>query len=124
MEFNDIYLIIGILLIHWFADFVLQTDKQAKGKSSDWSCLLAHTGIYSLMWFLPCLGYLSVTNCSHSIMLFPLVTFIAHTITDFYTSRINSQLYKDGKIHEFFVSVGFDQVLHYVQLLLTYKLLV
>lgn len=27
------------------------------------------------------------------------------------------------KTHYFFVSIGFDQILHYVQLLLTYQLL-
>jgi hypothetical protein len=32
--------ILVILFIHWLADFVLQTDKQAKGKSKNWSDLL------------------------------------------------------------------------------------
>lgn len=27
--------IFSIIIIHWFADFVLQTDKQAKGKSKN-----------------------------------------------------------------------------------------
>ena len=43
--------IFTILLIHWFADFVLQTDKQAKGKSKNWRDLLSHTLTYSLIWF-------------------------------------------------------------------------
>lgn len=54
---------------------------------------------------------------------FWLITFIAHTITDYFTSRLNSKLWSEGKVHNFFVSVGFDQVLHYVQLFTTYYLL-
>ena len=39
-----------IILIHWVGDFVLQTDKQAKGKSKNWNDLLSHTTSYSLLW--------------------------------------------------------------------------
>lgn len=113
--------IFSILLIHWFADFVLQTDKQAKGKSTSWAFLLEHTFMYSLTWLVPITFVGSITGLFTIKMLwFVPITFVAHTITDFYTSRINSSLYKEGKIHEFFVSVGFDQVLHYIQLFLTY----
>jgi hypothetical protein len=55
---------------------------------------------------------------------FGFITFIFHTITDYFTSRLNSKLWKKGDVHNFFVSIGFDQVLHYVQLFLTYKLLI
>jgi hypothetical protein len=55
--------------------------------------------------------------------LFVLITFIAHTITDYFTSRLNSKLWQQGKVHNFFISVGFDQVLHYIQLFTTYYLL-
>ena len=37
------------LLLHWYADFVCQTDKQAKSKSSNNLQLLAHTGTYGLI---------------------------------------------------------------------------
>jgi len=41
-----------ILIIHWIADFWLQSDSMAKGKSKNWKDLLHHTFIYSLvfMW--------------------------------------------------------------------------
>lgn len=117
--------IFSIILIHWFADFVLQTDKQAKGKSKNWKNLLSHTGIYSLVWLIPSL--IIFFNQSEigiiKALLFVLITFIAHTITDYFTSRLNSKLWTKGEVHNFFVSVGFDQVLHYVQLFLTYYLL-
>lgn len=99
------------LLVHWFADFVLQTDWQAENKSKNNVALTRHVSTYSLCW-LP-LG-----------ISFAAVTFVTHWLTDWVTSRINSRLYKAGKIHEFFVSVGFDQVIHYVTLALTYYWLV
>jgi Protein of unknown function (DUF3307) len=123
-------IILSILFIHWVADFVLQTDKQAKGKSKNWSDLLAHTFTYSTMWiFASCLliGYESKGHTTqwyviHSI-LFGLVTFICHTITDYFTSRLNSKLWAKGDVHNFFVSIGFDQYLHYIQLFVTFYLL-
>lgn len=118
-----------ILITHWVADFILQTDKQAKGKSKNWSDLLSHTGNYSLVWFLIVLlfGIFNKNQTTeyyvYSTILFVLITFICHTITDYFTSRLNSKLWAKGEVHNFFISVGFDQVLHYVQLFLTYQLL-
>ena len=51
------------------------------------------------------------------------ITFLSHTITDYFTSRINKKLWEKGDTHNFFVFVGLDQILHYFQLFLTYKLL-
>jgi hypothetical protein len=112
--------IFTIIIIHWIADFVFQTDKQAKGKSKNWHDLLSHTFSYSIIWFaVGCILFL-LGIISINFPLFILITFISHTITDYFTSRLNSKLWSQGKVHHFFVSVGFDQVLHYVQLFLTY----
>lgn len=133
--------VFSILIIHWIADFVLQTDKQAKGKSKNWRDLLSHTSIYSLVWLLIGFGiflngfkpYNQIHNTqmndywNHYIplgLLFVLITFICHTITDYFTSRLNNKLWVKGQTHNFFVSVGFDQILHYIQLFLTYYLLI
>ena len=115
----NLYEILGILFIHWFADFVLQTDKQAKGKSKNWSDLLAHTVTYSLVWWLIGLFHFKF----ELVMAFTATTFIFHTAQDYVTSRINSRLRVKGDVHNFFVSIGFDQWLHYAQLFITYQLL-
>lgn len=139
--------IFSILLIHWFSDFVMQTDKQAIGQSKNWSDLLSHTITYSLIWFLFILTYVGILEAMAKqlppfrLLLFVPITFIFHTITDYFTSRLNSRLipekeyahnygkgidkysffrYKNESWHNFFVSVGFDQVLHYIQLFTTY----
>ena len=123
--------IFSILLIHWFADFVLQTDKQAKGKSKNWSDLLAHTFNYSLIWlffgifwlFIPSRSEIQPTSNLLLPLNFAIITFIAHTITDYFTSRLNNKLWVKGDVHNFFVSIGFDQYLHYLQLFGTYYIL-
>ena len=136
-----------ILIIHFIADFVLQTDKQAKGKSKNWSDLLSHTYTYSCIWLIPVMIlFPNGWSTSHYVLAsltFGTITFVCHTITDYFTSRLNSKLWSQatfwqnsfnkekygedycskmsGKYtHNFFVSVGFDQLLHYTQLLLTY----
>lgn len=115
--------IFSIIIIHFIGDFVLQTDKQAKGKSKNWNDLLNHTAVYSLIWFIPIFIMIYYYHYNPLLWIFPFITFIAHTITDYLTSRLNSKLWTKGDVHNFFVSVGFDQVLHYVQLFTTYYLL-
>lgn len=132
--------IFTIIIIHWIADFVLQTDKQAKGKSKNWTDLLSHTVTYSFVWLFIggwiFLQQFKPYNIEHnrimsnywnyyipSGLLFVLITFICHTITDYFTSRLNSKLWTKGNVHYFFVSVGFDQILHYIQLFSTYYIL-
>ena len=119
-----------IIFIHWIADFVLQTDWQAQNKSKSNFALLSHTSNYSMVWLLPmCLVFGKMKEGATTEWIvwttfyFCIITFIAHTITDYFTSRLNSKLWAGGKVHYFFVSVGFDQVLHYGQLFLTYHYL-
>ena len=111
--------IVGMLLVHWFADFVLQTDWQAKNKSKNYLALLAHVSTYSAVWAIAMMAGMGFEKGFQ----FTYLTFFAHGLTDFLTSKLNTYLYDKGKIHEFFVSVGFDQVLHFVQIFGTYLLL-
>lgn len=126
--------VFSILIIHWFADFVLQTDKQAKGKSKNLKDLLGHTFTYTMIWYFVIIFFSIWGNhfngpttkdlgWSTFMILFPIITFIMHTITDYFTSRLNSKLWAKGDVHNFFVSIGFDQVLHYIQLFTTYYIL-
>lgn len=115
--------IFSIIFTHWVADFVLQTNKQAKEKSKSNKQLTLHVLSYSIVWLLIANVYSIITNNYLVVSLFPIITFICHWITDYFTSRLNTKLWNKGDVHNFFVSVGFDQVLHYIQLFLTYYLL-
>lgn len=124
----NIYIVLAILFIHWFADFVCQSDWQAQNKSKNNSALLEHTSIYSVIWYFPMIVVflfpsLSLEKAIVNSMAFVSITFVCHTIQDYFTSRLNSKLWEQKKVHNFFVSVGLDQFGHYVQLLLTYYLL-
>ena len=46
-----------------------------------------------------------------------------HWVTDFLTSRIGKPFWDKGDFHNGFVVVGFDQVLHYIQLVATLLML-
>lgn len=142
----DLKVVLAIILIHWLADFVFQTDKMAKGKSKNWEDLLEHTLCYSVIWLIIGTFYSIYLGNYWNGVYFALITFIAHTITDYFTSRLNSKLapkeetimlkwdinqkeepfirFPNGRsYHNLFVNIGFDQVLHYTQLLLTYYIL-
>lgn len=110
--------ILLLLFTHWVADFIFQTDEQAKGKSSSNWHLTAHVMTYTggLLIFAVFAVGLDV-----SIMYWALLNAGLHWCTDWVTSRINSKLWKEQKVHWFFVSVGFDQLIHYACLILTYQ---
>ena len=124
-----------IIIIHWIADFVFQAEDWANNKSRSNSSLFTHVLIYTVIWMIPA-GFLFDSNCEYSIVgkcintpnlfVFLMITFIAHFITDYFTSRIVKRKFENKEygspIPNFgaFTVIGFDQVLHYTQLFLTY----
>lgn len=125
-----IWMVTGLLVTHFIADFLLQTDWMALNKSKNRSALLCHTLVYSCC-FLWCGPW------------FAMMTFLLHTLTDAVTSRWTSKLWfmelvwddrtgysrthwvlkEPNPRHWFFVVIGLDQLIHGVSLLWTLKLL-
>jgi len=105
------------MLIHFLADFGLQTNDQAinKSTSSDW--LFKHVGVYSLIWLIATIPIFGVWS-----ILFAWVTFITHFITDYCTSRTGKPFLDKKDLHNGFVVVGFDQMIHFITLYYTFKL--
>ena len=125
-----------IIIVHWIADFIFQAEEWATNKSKSNVALFKHVATYSIIWvFASCilLGIGCKTGTTQWYMfnsiLFSLVTFTCHFITDYFTSRIVSKKFANkhygSPIPNFgaFTIIGIDQVLHYVQLFLTYKIL-
>jgi hypothetical protein len=125
-----------IIIVHWIADFIFQAEEWATNKSKSNLALLKHVSTYSTIWvFASCilLGIGSKTGTTqwyvYNSLLFSLITFICHFITDYFTSRIVSRKFANkhfgSPIPNFgaFTIIGIDQVLHYVQLFLTYKMI-
>lgn len=115
-------LILALLGLHWLADFVFQSHWMATNKSKSLAALSIHVITYSSTVLVGCVLINTDKPLTNSLW-FGLLTFICHWITDYFTSKVNARLYQQNKIHDFFVMVGFDQLLHYTQLLICYKLL-
>jgi hypothetical protein len=115
-----------ILVLHYVADFVIQTDWQARNKSSRWDALLGHTFTYSMIFFGFAVGYIMVITPLGSqiidarMLWLPIITFFCHTTTDYITSREVKKQFDKQNYHNGFAIIGFDQLLHYTQLILTY----
>ena len=96
----------SVIFTHWVADFILQTDWQAKNKSTNNIALLRHVSTYTI-----CLAIFSLLYKFSFEWI--ILNGVLHFVTDYITSRINSALWKKGDVHNFFVMVGFDQLIHY-----------
>lgn len=108
---------LALLTTHFIGDFLLQSNWMAVNKSKRWGVLALHCLIYSACF-------------SPWGLKFVALVFALHFVTDAITSRITSKLwffrqlnpeynewyYVDGKRWLFFLTIGFDQWLHLVQL--------
>lgn len=118
--------ILLILLAHFICDFVFQTDWQAQNKSKNNKALLSHVTTYSLIMFFILIIYTLfgwIPFNPFAVCSFITITFVCHFITDYFTSRINTRLREQKKVHYFFVSIGADQMYHYIQLFITFQFL-
>lgn len=106
MELNSIFM---ILTLHFLSDFILQSNWMAQNKSSSNKALGLHIFIYSVPFLL--IGWK-----------YAILNGVFHFITDYITSRITKKLWSKGDVHNFFVIIGLDQLLHYTALLGTYYL--
>lgn len=121
----NIIVLFSILIIHYIADFCLQTEYQGMNKWHSVMALCEHTFMYSAIWFFISIFYYFIDK-NILIIAFAPITFVLHTSTDYFTSKISHEKYNDYHFYGFtgFWSViGFDQILHIVQLVLTYQLL-
>jgi len=125
--------ILAIIIIHFIADFIFQDERWANGKSKNNTSLVTHTIVYSIVFTFLLFGFQLIYEYDSNIMLlmekvvhFGMITFVFHTITDYFTSRVVSKKFVNkeygSSVPNFgaFTIIGFDQVLHYVQMFITY----
>lgn len=119
-------IIFFLLFFHWMADFIFQDREWATNKYHDPDSLMQHVTMYcivfgiGLWWFKPAQGTFIDG------MVFLLITYVCHFITDYFTSK-GMHAYAEDKNWGttipnvgFFTLLGFDQTLHFVQLFATY----
>ena len=109
-------LILVALAIHWVFDFVLQSNWMATNKSKSNVALGAHVGIYTCGMALLAVIALGPTVGA---ILFTLINGAFHFGVDYCTSRVTSHLWQKTDVHNFFVVVGFDQLIHATTLIVT-----
>lgn len=118
-------IIISLLLLHFVADFLLQSSWMAQNKSKSNFPLLIHVIVYGGVFLIP-----SLVLFQYNVIIafvFVLINVILHFLTDYLTSRVSSRLYYEGKLGSdtvpnlgFFSVIGFDQFIHYVTLFVSF----
>lgn len=112
-----------LLSIHWVADFVLQTHWQAQNKSKRLDALAYHVGTYTgVLLFGTSIAVLGF-RLDWAVIAFAAANGALHFVTDYFTSRWSSALYAKQDWHNFFVVIGFDQLIHQITLAATLWLL-
>jgi hypothetical protein len=123
MIIPPVYALMYLLVFHWVADFVTQTDKIALQKADNILALLVHVLLYTIVMMIGTLMILNtwVNGSSAVANWFSFVACNAalHLVTDFFTSKVSKQYWKANNRHAFFVTIGFDQLIHQVTLGLT-----
>lgn len=107
----SVTMLLLLVWVHFVADFMFQTDKMAQSKSTSNKWLTIHIAVYSV-FFIP-FGWQ-----------FALANGVLHWITDYFSSRATTYLWKKEERHWFFVVIGLDQVIHLTCIVLLYSLMV
>ena len=83
-----------ILFLHYLGDYIFQPYSMSVRKSEDHMMLLYHTIIYSSTIYL---GLLLVVGAKEAIT-FAVLTFFAHYVVDFVTSRVISDNFSELRL--------------------------
>jgi hypothetical protein len=97
-----------IFLIHFVADFCLQTEWMALGKSKYWSPLLAHIATYTAVCLLISPLFLPFWVA----ILWSVTNGLCHLVVDYFSSRAMRRAREAGNNSRFFLLLGFDQLCH------------
>lgn len=142
-------MIIYLMILHFIADFLLQSREMGKKKSSEFLWLLKHLGIqYTIMiiGLTPCF-FLNLIS-AHKLLALCILNTIIHGVIDWniwnvYKYSVKIRLinhYKDTGVHEnhikkagsnweywedhwFYTTIGFDQLLHASTLVILWSVL-
>lgn len=103
----DYKIVLILLAIHFFADFVCQPEWMSRYKHKSNRALSLHCLVYAI-WFIPISPIYAVCNG------------LLHFEVDMVTSRIYHKLLERPTPRWFFIAVGADQLIHTTILILSY----
>lgn len=107
-----VILLTSIFVMHYLADFWVQSQWMAENKSKKWPPLLFHIVSYTLVIHL--WGLFFTPWSLAGITTFAILQGIMHLVTDYHTSRMASKQFADGKTRRGFQVIGLDQLIHHV----------
>jgi hypothetical protein len=110
-----------IFLLHFIGDFGLQHRWLAENKSKNNLALALHCLIYGATLFAGLYFFMPPAVPLQIFALFIFFNVSAHLMTDAITSRITSFFWSKQQVYLFFVTIGFDQLIHSATLLLSYQ---
>lgn len=127
-------IIITLLIAHWIGDFIFQTTEMALNKNKSLGHLFSHVSVYSLVMFVTVLFYTMVIHTTGqypiiNLLYFWLITFTTHGVVDYFSSKRTHILTESKTFYTkfpnfgFFTVIGLDQLVHYIILFSTYKIL-
>lgn len=92
-----------IYIVHYIADFLLQTRWMGENKSTKNIALLAHIFVYTAVMGLFGIKYAVVNG-------------VIHLVVDYISSRVGGYYYKKGNLYMFWAIIGLDQLIHILTL--------
>ena len=110
-----IWQLLALFFAHWVADFLLQPHWMASTKSKNFSNLVLHVIIYTLVMAISFGILTGLDNFGFAY----LILLSSHLVIDFGTSKLTSYQWENkklgGKIFNlgFFSTIGWDQFLHH-----------
>jgi hypothetical protein len=130
------YILIYLLLTHFVADFLFQNRNMGRKKGKNIYWLTTHISIYTIVTILCWVVFFNLFEKSfYDLLILGLLIFSTHFITDFITSKISGYCYlkmleTKNNNHEsskwewrFWSTIGFDQFIHAITLILIYDYL-
>lgn len=114
----------AVMVSHYVADFLMQSQWQATNKSHNIGALTQHIYIYTLtmMLMLSSLSFLFQLSIV-SLITYVLLNGALHFGTDYVTSKLSKRAFKENNIPKFWAIIGADQMAHNLCLLLTMPIL-
>jgi len=121
----DLKTIFIILIVHYIADFIMQTEIMASKKSENiyWlgtHCFIYGVGIFFLLFLCNILSFIVISSYFY-LFLFALGNAIFHFLIDFTTSKIETYFYLKKMNRAFFNVIGIDQLAHVIILLISFN---
>ena len=124
----QLYQIIILLTLHWIFEFALCKSESDSHGNVNLKSIFKHSLFYSFGFCSFIFAYI-VINIYHGnnppkvLLLFPLISFIGHTIISFIMNSINNKLWNARSLRQLFINIGFEQLLYQLFLVISFYLL-